>query len=182
LKDVLGGVRIVGLGEATHGTREFFRLKHRLLEFLVTEPGFTVLAMEASASAAPAVDADVRHGTGDGARALAGLGFWTWRTGEALAMLDWMRAYDRAAPRSARCASPASTPSGAAPPPPLRCGAPQRRLRRAVEGVPRRRARLHLGADRTDHDNCHARAMHSRRKSHDRQHYVTNQLRSSLGA
>jgi erythromycin esterase len=98
LKDVLGGVRIVGLGEATHGTREFFRLKHRLLEFLVTELGFTVLAMEASASAAPAVDAYVRHGTGDGARALAGLGFWTWRTGEVLAMLDWMRAYNRGRP------------------------------------------------------------------------------------
>jgi erythromycin esterase len=54
LKSVLGGVRIVGLGEATHGTREFFQLKHRLLEFLVTEMGFSALAMEASASAAPA--------------------------------------------------------------------------------------------------------------------------------
>ncbi|MFI1716947.1 hypothetical protein [Streptomyces litmocidini] len=58
LKDVLDGVRVVGLGEATHGTREFFRLKHRLLEFLVTELGFSVLAMEASASAGPAVDFD----------------------------------------------------------------------------------------------------------------------------
>jgi erythromycin esterase len=55
LKDVLDGVRIVGLGEATHRTREFFQLKHRLLEFLVTEMGFSVLAMEASASAGPAV-------------------------------------------------------------------------------------------------------------------------------
>jgi erythromycin esterase len=54
LKSVLDGVRIVGLGEATHGTREFFQLKHRLLEFLVTEMGFSALAMEASASAAPA--------------------------------------------------------------------------------------------------------------------------------
>ncbi|MEU0400691.1 erythromycin esterase family protein [Streptomyces sp. NPDC006197] len=62
LKGVLDGVRVVGLGEATHGTREFFQLKHRLLEFLVTELGFSVLAMEASASAAPAVDAYVRHG------------------------------------------------------------------------------------------------------------------------
>ncbi|MEV7525073.1 erythromycin esterase family protein [Streptomyces sp. NPDC091371] len=100
LKGVLDGVRIVGLGEATHGTREFFQLKHRLLEFLVTELGFTVLAMEASASAASAVDAYVRHGVGDGARALTGLGFWTWRTQEVLAMIEWMRAYNQGRPEA----------------------------------------------------------------------------------
>ncbi|GAB2617490.1 erythromycin esterase family protein [Streptomyces capparidis] len=100
LKGVLDGVRIVGMGEATHGTSEFFRLKHRLLEFLVTELGFSVLAMEASASAAPAVDAYVRHGTGDGAKALAGLGFWTWRTEEVLAMVEWMRAWNRGRPEA----------------------------------------------------------------------------------
>ncbi|MFE6225526.1 erythromycin esterase family protein [Streptomyces sp. NPDC057854] len=95
LKRALDGVRVVGLGEATHGTREFFRLKHRLLEFLVTELGFSVLAMEASASAGPAVDAYVRHGAGDAARALDGLGFWTWRTHEVLDMIEWMRAYNQ---------------------------------------------------------------------------------------
>ena len=41
----VGDARIVSLGEATHGTREFFQLKHRLLEYLVAEKGFTVLAM-----------------------------------------------------------------------------------------------------------------------------------------
>ncbi|MGI5193954.1 erythromycin esterase family protein [Streptomyces sp. CA-288835] len=95
LKDVLDGVRIVGLGEATHGTREFFQLKHRLLEYLVTELGFSVLAMEASASAGPAVDAYVRQGVGDAASVLAGLGFWTWRTHEVLEMIEWMRDYNR---------------------------------------------------------------------------------------
>lgn len=98
LKSILGGVRIVGLGEATHGTSEFFRLKHRLLEFLVEEMGFSVLAMEASESAGPAVDAYVRQGVGDAAGALAGLRFWTWRTREVLGMLAWMREYNRGCP------------------------------------------------------------------------------------
>ena len=98
LNGVLDGVRIVGLGEATHGTSEFFRLKHRLLEFLVEERGFTVLAMEASASAGPAVDAYVRHGVGDATEVLAGLGFWTWRTHEVLETITWMRAYNRGRP------------------------------------------------------------------------------------
>jgi len=98
LRKVLDGVRIVGLGEATHGTREFFQLKHRLLEFLVAEMGFSALAMEASASAAPAVDAYVRQGIGDAAKVLAGLGFWTWRTHEVLAMIEWMRDHNRGRP------------------------------------------------------------------------------------
>ena len=34
LKTVLKDVRIVGLGEGTHGSRQFFQFKHRMLEFL----------------------------------------------------------------------------------------------------------------------------------------------------
>ena len=43
LKKVVGDARIVELGEATHGSREFFQLKHRMLEFLATEMGFTAV-------------------------------------------------------------------------------------------------------------------------------------------
>jgi erythromycin esterase len=39
LRRVIGDARIVSLGEATHGTREFFQLKHRLLEFCVSVLG-----------------------------------------------------------------------------------------------------------------------------------------------
>ncbi|GLW71151.1 succinoglycan biosynthesis [Kitasatospora phosalacinea] len=94
----LRDVRVVGLGEATHGTRELFRLKHRLVEFLVTELGFTALAMEAPAAAADAVDAYVRGGSGDGARALDGLGFWIWRTHELLDLVEWLRRWNRGRP------------------------------------------------------------------------------------
>ena len=44
----IGGARVVALGEATHGTREIFQMKHRLLEYLVKEKGFTVFAIEAN--------------------------------------------------------------------------------------------------------------------------------------
>lgn len=98
LGKALDGVRVVGLGEATHGTREFFQLKHRLFEYLVTELGFSVLAMEASESAAPAVDAYVRHSIGDAASVVSGLGFWTWRTEEVVALVEWMRSYNKGRP------------------------------------------------------------------------------------
>src|SRR5438105_3644599 len=45
---MIGNAHVIGLGEGTHGTREFFRMKHRILELLVTEMGFTRFAIEAS--------------------------------------------------------------------------------------------------------------------------------------
>lgn len=94
LRPLIGDARIVALGEATHGTREFFQLKHRMLEFLVREMGFTLFAIEASAPDTVAVNDYVLHGKGDPAAAVAGMLFWTWNTEEVLAMVRWMRIYN----------------------------------------------------------------------------------------
>jgi erythromycin esterase len=94
LKPVIGSARIVALGEATHGTREFFQLKHRLLEFLVTEMGFTTFAIEANWPESLAVNDYVLHGRGDPAKVLAGLHCWTWDTEEVLNLILWMRQYN----------------------------------------------------------------------------------------
>ncbi len=53
LRPMFEGARVVGLGEDNHGTREFFRVKHRLLRFLVEEMGFTRFAMEAPYATGP---------------------------------------------------------------------------------------------------------------------------------
>ena len=94
LKKVIGEARLVALGEATHGTREFFQLKHRMLEFLATEMGFTVFGIEATMPEAFDVNEFVLNGKGDPAGALAGLYFWTWDTQEVLEMIRWMRNYN----------------------------------------------------------------------------------------
>lgn len=94
LKSVIGSARIVALGEATHGTREFFQLKHRLLEFLVTEMGFTTFAIEANWTESLAVNDYVLHGRGDPAKVLSGLNFWTWNTEEVLDLILWMRQFN----------------------------------------------------------------------------------------
>lgn len=94
LKALMGDARVVALGEATHGTKEFFQLKHRMLQFLVEEMGFTVFAIEANLPEAYALDEYIRTGQGDPAKALAGLGFWTWNTEEVLDMIRWMRIYN----------------------------------------------------------------------------------------
>jgi len=91
---MVGNAHVVALGEATHGTREFFQLKHRVLEYLVAEKGFTVFAIEANQPECRAINDYIQHGTGDARAALAGIYFWTWNTEEVLAMIEWMRAWN----------------------------------------------------------------------------------------
>jgi erythromycin esterase len=94
LGSVVGNARIVAMGEATHGTREFFQMKHRMLEFLVEKMGFTLFAIEANWPESLAVNDYVLNGKGDPAAALAGIYFWTWNTEEVLNMIRWMRTYN----------------------------------------------------------------------------------------
>lgn len=94
LRSALGGARVVGLGEATHGTREVFQFKHRLVQFLVTELGFTTLAMEASATEIEPLNDYVLHGTGDVNEALTAQGYIAWDTEEITAMMEWIRGHN----------------------------------------------------------------------------------------
>jgi erythromycin esterase-like protein len=90
LKPALQSKRVVALGEATHGTREFFQMKHRLLEFLVREMGFEHFAMETSPQAARVIQAYITGGTAKPHSVL----YWPWATAEVIDMLDWMRDYN----------------------------------------------------------------------------------------
>jgi len=94
LKAVVGNAHLIGLGEDTHGTSEFFRMKHRLLEFLATEMGVTVFAIEANMPEAYAINNYVLTGQGDPVKLLKGMYFWTWNTQEVLDMILWMRQYN----------------------------------------------------------------------------------------
>ncbi|HYV13146.1 MAG TPA: erythromycin esterase family protein [Pyrinomonadaceae bacterium] len=95
LNKIIGNARIVSLGEATHGTREFFQLKHRMLEFLATEMGFTIFSIEANMPEAYRLNDYVLNGEGDPAKLLKGMYFWTWDTQEVLAMIQWMREFNK---------------------------------------------------------------------------------------
>jgi erythromycin esterase-like protein len=95
LKKMIGDARIVSLGEATHGSREFFQMKHRMMEFLATEMGFTIFTIEANMPEAYRVNDYVVNGTGDPAQLLRGMYFWTWDTEEVLDMIKWMRVFNQ---------------------------------------------------------------------------------------
>src|SRR5262245_11172901 len=99
---IIGNARIVSLGEATHGTREFFQLKHRLMEYCVSQLGFTIIAFEADYGATLAVNDYVLHGKGTAADVVAGMGFQIWDTEEVVALVEWVRAWNLANERKVK--------------------------------------------------------------------------------
>ncbi|MBE2213214.1 MAG: erythromycin esterase family protein [Opitutaceae bacterium] len=94
LGDRLGPARIVSLGEPTHGSREVFEMKHRLVEYLATELGFSLFAIEANMPEAQRLNDYVLGGPGDAAELIRGMYFWTWSTEEVRALVEWMRRFN----------------------------------------------------------------------------------------
>jgi len=94
VKAMVGSARIVGLGEGTHGTSEFFRMKHRLLEYLATEMGFTIYAVEGGMPEAYLVNDYVLNGNGDPKKLFQGMVSWEWNAQEVLDTILWMRQFN----------------------------------------------------------------------------------------
>jgi erythromycin esterase len=91
-----GNARIVALGEASYGTREFADLNVRAIQDLVEHHGFTVVAIGANWAEARAIDDYVSAGLGDPALAIEGLDAWPWETEELLRLVRWMRDWNTA--------------------------------------------------------------------------------------
>jgi erythromycin esterase len=92
--EIIGDSRIVALGEATHGTSEFFKIKHRMVRFLAETMGFGVLAIEASTPEARRVDDYVTYGEGCPEELLGALRFPMLETREMLDTIEWIRAFN----------------------------------------------------------------------------------------
>jgi len=93
-EQIVDNATIVGLGEATHGTHEFFTMKHRILEFLVSHMGFNTFAMENGWDASRPMDTYVMTGSGNPRDLLRQDFYAAWQTQEVLDLLAWMRAYN----------------------------------------------------------------------------------------
>ncbi|WP_027165511.1 protein-L-isoaspartate(D-aspartate) O-methyltransferase [Mesorhizobium sp. WSM3224] len=85
--------RVVLLGEASHGTSEFYRARAAITRRLIEKHGFTIVAVEADWPDAAAIDRYVRH-----RKSLAGASppfqrfpIWMWRNTDVAAFTDWMR-------------------------------------------------------------------------------------------
>lgn len=94
---MIGSAEIVGLGEATHSSRQFFRMKHRVFRYLVEEKGFTTFALEAPWSTGLVLNEYVLRGKGDPQQLMRKefqSSYRIWNTREYLDLLRWMRAHN----------------------------------------------------------------------------------------
>lgn len=96
--------RVVLLGEASHGTAEFYRARAAITRRLVERHGFTIVAVEADWPDAAVIDREVRD-----LPAAAGaeppfrrFPTWMWRNTDVAAFLDWLRDWNDRRPPSLR--------------------------------------------------------------------------------
>lgn len=98
--DRFGDAEVMLLGEATHGTSEFYRARAAITRRLVERHGFTVVAVEADWPDAIRIDDYIRH---HAKRPRTGESFvrfptWMWRNLEVLQLADWLRKYNEGKP------------------------------------------------------------------------------------
>ncbi len=89
----IGDARIVLLGEATHGTSEFYRMRERISRELIERKGFSFVAIEGDWPDAARIDHYVRHAEYPPSEwtAFARFPVWMWRNQEVREFIDWLR-------------------------------------------------------------------------------------------
>ncbi|MCX4751319.1 erythromycin esterase family protein [Kitasatospora sp. NBC_01287] len=96
---MIGDAAVVGLGEATHGSHEFFALKERVFRYLVEEKGFTTFALEIGWPSGLLIDEYLQSGRGDARQVVQeALGGSPFGRQEFLHLIEWMRDHNRRAP------------------------------------------------------------------------------------
>lgn len=99
LMDLVGDASLVLIGEASHGTHEFYRERAQITKRLIKEKGFAAVAVEADWPDAYRINRYVR-GLGSDADAVEALsGFkrfpaWMWRNADVLDFVGWLRTYN----------------------------------------------------------------------------------------
>jgi erythromycin esterase-like protein len=94
LQGIVGNATVVGLGEAVHTSGGFYRMKHRILRYLVETMGFRAFAIESPWIAADSVAAYVQTCEGTPEDAMKGL-FSVWQSTEVRDMVQWMCEWNR---------------------------------------------------------------------------------------
>ncbi|MDR6888092.1 MULTISPECIES: erythromycin esterase family protein [Variovorax] len=103
LLDLIGDAHYVLLGEASHGTQEFYAERANITRRLLAEKGFNAVAIEGDWPDAYRVNRYVRGTSDDASAAEALAGFrrfptWMWRNEEVARFVEWQRAFNDSTP------------------------------------------------------------------------------------
>ncbi|MCK0125303.1 erythromycin esterase family protein [Gelidibacter sp. F2691] len=88
-------VRIVGLGEATHGTREIFNYKIEIIKSLIKNNGVRTVALEAHYANSYNLNNYIQDGKGDSKQLVRQLGYWPYYTVEFQDFIIWLKDYNK---------------------------------------------------------------------------------------
>src|SRR5512132_531732 len=106
LMKLIGDARLVLIGEASHGTHDFYRERAQITKRLIKEKGFAAVAVEADWPDAYRINRYVRGVSNDADAVEALSGFkrfpaWMWRNADVLDFVGWLRTYNDDLPVSA---------------------------------------------------------------------------------
>ncbi len=93
----VGKARVVLIGEASHGTSEFYRLRADITKRLIEDKGFTIVAAEADWPDSARIDHYVRHRDATPSEWIAFSRFptWMWRNVEVREFVDWLHEHNK---------------------------------------------------------------------------------------
>lgn len=96
LLDRIGDARVVLIGEASHGTSEFYRMRARITQELIARRGFTIVGIEGDWPDTQMIDRYVRGGGKPFLRTPAFTRFptWMWRNHETRGFVDWLASFN----------------------------------------------------------------------------------------
>lgn len=107
--DSFGNCKVLLIGDASHGTSEFYHVRAEITKYMVQKHGFNIVAVEADWPDAEAVDRYVRHRPGPGQGTVEPSGkaelqgkepafmrfpTWMWRNMEVRDFVEWLRSYN----------------------------------------------------------------------------------------
>lgn len=88
------GKSVIAMGESTHGTHEFFELRHRVFRYLVEYHQFNKFFLEADLANTLRIN-DYVHGKGGTAeQVIKEINLWPWMTKEMVELVEWMKSYN----------------------------------------------------------------------------------------
>ncbi|MEZ6093954.1 MAG: erythromycin esterase family protein [Pirellulaceae bacterium] len=87
-------VKVVGLGETSHGISEIFQMKSALIRFLVTEREFSLIMLEATFGEVVYLNEYISGERDDIDAILKGMPLWYFKVAEFRDLLDWLREFN----------------------------------------------------------------------------------------
>lgn len=99
LLKILDGKKVIGIGEATHGTKDFIDLRLSLIKNLVENLNYKLIVVECDYSSTLAINEYICYDKGTLKTALKSMGFWMFDNNDFIPTVEWLKAYNKSQPQ-----------------------------------------------------------------------------------